>query len=161
LAKKRVEMERLIRCFQDEMSKQDWDMEAVAKFAVSRGWPLPKPESPIKRLAKQFSQVAREKIKYDDVTGMPYRAYHAFKQKQGDTTLFLWFDTDEDAPRKKMHKSLIMLREQMVGDGLQISYDQDHWNRTHPNEKPIQIPLDFTDDVLERKSLKKELKKAS
>lgn len=101
MAKKRQEMERLIRYYQDETGKEDWDMEDVAKFAVSKGWPLPKPENPIKRLAKQFAQVAREKVKYDDETGMPYRAYHAVKDKQGDTTLYLWFDADDDVPRKK------------------------------------------------------------
>lgn len=56
-----------------------------------------------------------------------------------------------------------MLRDQTIGDCLQISYDEEHWNRTHPNEKPIQIPMDFTEDILEKKSffVKKEMKKAS
>jgi hypothetical protein len=50
-----------------------------------------------------------------------------------------------------MQKSLIQRREQMIGDGLQLSLDADHWNRINSTEEPIQIPLDFTDDVIERK----------
>ncbi len=45
-----------------------------------------------------------------------------------------------------------MRRELMVGDGLQITYDQDHWNSIHPNEEPITLPMDFTDDIEWRKN---------
>ena len=47
----------------------------------------------------------------------------------------------------------------MIGDGLQLTLDADHWNRIHPAEKPIQIPLDFHDDVEWRKNA--PLEKAS
>jgi len=39
----------------------------------------------------------------------------------------------------------------MVGDGLQLTFDMDHWNAIHPDEEPIEIPLDFTDDIKWRK----------
>jgi hypothetical protein len=51
-----------------------------------------------------------------------------------------------------MFRSLQQRREQMVGDGLQLSFDSDHWNRIHPDEEPIKIELDFTDDVEWRKN---------
>ena len=40
----------------------------------------------------------------------------------------------------------------MVDDGLQLTFDADHWNNAHPNEEPIAIPLDFTDDIEWRKN---------
>lgn len=40
----------------------------------------------------------------------------------------------------------------MVGDGLQLSLDADHWNRLHEDEEPIVLPMDFTDDVEWRKN---------
>jgi hypothetical protein len=46
-----------------------------------------------------------------------------------------------------MYKSLIQRREQMVGDALQLTFDANHWNGIHPGEEPIEMPLDFTDDV--------------
>jgi len=121
---------------------------------------LPRPADPLDRLAKEFSDAARQEIKYDNKTGKPYRVNHAILQKQGNTQLHLWIDIDE-APRKNMLKSLIMRREQMVGDGLQISYDQDHWNSIHPNEEQINLPMDFTDDIMRRKNDPEEIKKAS
>lgn len=30
---------------------------------------------------------------------------------------------------------------------MQLVRDARHWNRTHPDEEEIQIPLDFSDDV--------------
>lgn len=43
-------------------------------------------------------------------------------------------------------------REQMVGDAVSLSDDALRWNRLHPDEDPIQIPLDFEFDVLLRRS---------
>ena len=31
----------------------------------------------------------------------------------------------------------------MVSDGLMVSYDDDHWNRKHPGEEQIQLPMDL------------------
>lgn len=131
--------------------KTEVDMKEVAKFAVSQGWKLPTPADPLDRLAKEFTKAARDEIRYDKKTGNPYRANHALPIKHGNTQLHLWIDIDE-APRKNIIKSLIMRREQMVGDGVQLTLDADHWNNVHPDEEPINIPMDFTDDVLWRKN---------
>lgn len=151
MANKNQEMQRLIRYYKDATGKKEVDMHEVAKFAVGKGWKLPAPVSAIDLLAKQFSQAAREEIRRDQKTGRPYRANHALIMKQGSTQLTLWIDIDE-AERKPMLKSLINRRQQMVGDGLQLTLDADHWNNIHPEENPIQIPMDFTEDIEERKN---------
>lgn len=160
VATKHHEMQNLIRYYKDQTGKAEVDMREVAKFAVVKGWPLPAPVSPIDRLAKDFSTAAREEIRHDKVTGKPYRANHAIAVSQGNTQLHLWIDIDE-APRKPMLKSLMMRREQMVGDGLQLSLDADHWNNIHADDEPINIPMDFTDDIEWRKNAPDEVKKAS
>lgn len=110
-----------------------------------------------RRLAEKFARAAREEIRHDPTTGRPYRANHAVTTTQGGQQLVFWVDIDE-APRKIMKKSLVQRREQMVGDGLQLSLDADHWNARHSDEKPIEI--DLTDDVTWRKNAPEE-KKAS
>ena len=55
-----------------------------------------------------------------------------------------------------MQKSMVMRREQIVGDALQLSFDADHWNSIHPEEEQILMPLDFTDDVEWRKNSPEE-----
>ena len=138
-------MQFIIRQWKDATGKIEIDMHEVAEFAASKGWPIPPPVSGIDRLAKEFSQAAREETRPDSQTGKPYRVYHAFTpgtNAQGT----LWVDIDE-APRKYMLKSAVMRREQMVGDAVQLTLDLSHWNSVNPNEEPIKLPLDFTDDV--------------
>ena len=143
---KHKEMQHLIRRYKSETGEAEVDMHKVAKWAVDKGWPIPTPTNPIDRLAAEFTQAAREEIKIDELTKQPYRVNHAYQVGQ---TAF-WIDIDE-APREPMRKSLIARREQMVGDGLQLTFDADHWNSIHPEEEPIQIPLDFTQDIQWRK----------
>jgi hypothetical protein len=146
---KNQQMQAIIRQYRDETGETDIDMRKVARFAAKMGWPLSQPIDPVDMLAKEFSRAAREEIKYDKVTGKPYRVNHAIPADGGQ--LRLWVDIDK-APRPKMLKSLINRREQMVGDGLQLSLDADHWNSINPQDEPIDIPLDFTDDVEWRKN---------
>lgn len=99
-------------------------------------------------------------IRRDKKTNRPYRAYHSIVEQQGLAQLHLWIDIDE-APRKPMVKSLITRREQMIGDGLQLTFDADHWNSIHSNEEPIVIPMDFTEDIEERKNAPDEYRDES
>ena len=150
----------IIKRYKAKTGKNEIDMKEVAKFAVTLGWDLPKPKDPIDRLAEAFSNAAREEIRHDSKTGRPYRANHVVRAGYGVQQYHLWIDIDE-APRKSMHKSLIMRREQMVGDGLQLTLDAMHWNNVNPQEEPINIPLDFTEDIDEKLSVSEELDKAS
>ena len=151
MATKRNEMQRIIRRYKEETGQTEVDMHKVAKYAAGMGFPLPVPANPLDKLAKEFSQAAREEIRQDAVTGRPYRANHAVTTKQGGQQLTFWVDIDE-APRHVIFKSLMNRREQMVGDGLQLTLDADHWNTIHTDEDPIAIPLDLTDDVEWRKN---------
>lgn len=159
MSTKREQRLNFIRYYKRITGKSEVDMKEVAAYAISKGWKVPEPISLVDRLAKEFTQAAREEIRHDEKTGKPYRANHAIPIHNGPVQQHLWIDIDE-APRKPMLKSLIMRREQMVGDGLQLTLDADHWNNIHPEEEPIEIPLDFTDDVEWRKNAPDEEKKA-
>ena len=65
-----------------------------------------------------------------------------FLQNQGQQKLHLWADIDDPSTtRIKMHKSLIMRREQMVGDGLQLTFDAP-WPRPGPSSQS-QLATEF------------------
>jgi hypothetical protein len=146
------EKQRIIRRYKDETGEKEVDMHKIAIYARDMGYPLPKLVSQLDLLARQFSQAAREEVRVDRSTGHPYRVNHAYtKQADDGKQMTLWIDIDE-APRFPMHKSLITRREQMLGDGVQLTLDADHWNSIHPAEEPIAIPMDFTDDVEWRKN---------
>ncbi len=149
---KKKDLQRLIRAYKDDTGEREVDMHKVAAYALSKGWPMPVPANPLDMFAKQLSEAAREQIAHDEVTGRPYRVNHALPVAMKDgKQLHLWIEIDE-AERGPMLKSLVNRREQMVGDGLQLSFDQDHWNRIHEGEEPIDLPMDLTFDIELRKN---------
>jgi hypothetical protein len=148
---KRKDMQRLIRAYKEETKVTEIDMRKVALWAAGKGWPLPTPPDPIDLLTRQFTDAAREVIEYDKATGKPYRVYHALKTFHGGTQLHFFVDIEE-ATRMQMHVSLQSRREQMVSDGVMLTYDQDHWNAAHPTEEPIQLPMDLAFDIELRKN---------
>jgi hypothetical protein len=101
--------------------------------------------------ARDFSTAAREVIEYDKATGKPYRVYHELKASHGGTQLHFFVDIEE-ATRSQMQVSLVNRREQMVSDGLTLTYDQEHRSAAHPTEEPIQLPMDLTFDIELRKN---------
>lgn len=152
---KRKSIQDFFKFYKEQTGEMVLDMKKVAKFAAAQGWTLPPPETLEERLEKQFRQAAREEIRYDRVTGDPYRAYHSIAVQQGQQTIYLWIDIDE-APRHLMLKSLIHRREGTVDDMVQLVRDAEHWSRAHPDEEPILIPTDITDDVLWEKNAPKK-----
>lgn len=157
---RRKEMQRLIRAYKDETKVLEIDMKKVALWAIGRGWQLPTPPDPIDLLARQFTDAAREVVDYDKKTGKPFRVYHALKTSHGGTQLHFFVDIEE-ATRTQMQVSLVNRREQMVSDGLMLSYDQDHWNDAHPTEDPIQLPMDLSFDIELRKNAPDEGEEAA
>lgn len=159
MATKNQLLQEMIRRYKESTGNKEIDMHEVARFAIRQGWRPPAPISAEDRLAKELSQSAREEHRRDPRTGRSYRVYHAVPRVLNGQTSFSWVDIDE-APRKPMFKSLMQRREQMVGDGLQLSLDADHWNSIHATEEPIVIPLDFTDDIEWRKNAPDDEQKA-
>ena len=143
--------QRILREYKAEHGPGPFTALAVAEWAVSKGYEeRPAPINPMAKLAEDYSQAFREEHRRDPKTGRSYRANHAVKLSKNGKQYTLWGDIDEQ-PRPFMQKAFAQRRTQIVGDCLQLSLDCDHYNEHHPEEEPIQIPLDFTDDVAERK----------
>ena len=49
----------------------------------------------------------------------------------------------------------------MVGDGLQMTLDADHWNEINPEQEAIKPDMDFTDEIEWRKNAPDEGQRAS
>ena len=138
-------MQRLIRLYKEETGNLELDMYEVAKWAARKGVKPPQPKDPMDLLAKQFADAARSEIGHDPENGRPFRVYHAVRHR-GQYHLFTWMDIHE-APRGVMHKSAVQRREQMVGDGVQLTLDLRYWNKIHSNEEPIDLTMDLSLDV--------------
>lgn len=143
---KSEKMQDFVRFYREKTGKVSVEMREVAEEAQRMGWKLPKPKSAVELLAQQFSDSQREEIRKDEVTGRPYRANLAVSEWQGGTQMVFWTDIDA-ASRHVAHKSLTQYREQMIGEAVNMKLTADHWNQRNPHEEPINMELDFNDDV--------------
>lgn len=148
--KKNEQLQAMIQLYKSETGNKTVDMEDVADWAIRRGATLPKPKSARDLLVAQLSDAARAEYKQDSKTGLSYRVNHALRGKRSDGKQFtLWVDI-EDATRPQMLWSLSNRRQQMVGDAVHLKIDEMIWNDRHPEDAPIQLVMDLTDDVEER-----------
>ncbi len=89
-----------------------------------------------------------------DADGRRVRRKHAVRYKETLTDgtkqqLTLWYDI-EIAPPHFMLQSFQQRREGIAGDCWQLKQDVDSYNKFHNNAAPIQMLLDFTEDMEER-----------
>jgi len=125
------------------------DAHAVAEWAYANGLHKPSVKTVIDAIATDIAQVFREEYRVDRF-GRRYRAKHAATQKRGNKTLSLWADLDDpNAPHTHFVKSFAQRRQQIVGDCVQLKTDVDVYNEKRTPVVPIQVPLDFTLDVME------------
>jgi hypothetical protein len=157
---KRQDMQRFIRHYKEATGEREIDMHKVAEYAKTMGWKMPMPPSDIDLLAKQFTEAAREETDYDNKTGRPYRVYHAIPQTSGQLNLFVYVAI-QDITRNQMLKSSVNRREQMVSDGMHVTFDLEHWNSINPSEEPIVLPMDLTPDIEWRKNAEDDDDKAA
>lgn len=144
------QLQALIQLFKTETGKKTVDMEDVADWAMKRGATLPKPKTAKELFMAQLSDAARAEMRQDAQTGLSYRANHALRIRRDDGRQYtLWVDL-EDATRPQMLWTLSSRRQQMVADGVHMKSDEMIWNNRNPDEMPIQLIMDFTDDIEER-----------
>lgn len=125
------------------------DPHEVAAWAYHNGLMKPNSKTIIDAIASDISQVFREETRTDS-RGRRYRAKHAIKVTKGNKQGSLWADIDDkNAPRSHFVRSFAERRKQVVGECVQLKTDVDVYNEKHSSNDPIQIVLDFTDDVAE------------
>ena len=136
--------------YRDEVSIDPVDLKTVAAWAIAKRLWTPRPIDLSTSLANDLAQALREEKRVDR-SGREYRANIPVRQRAKDgTTLFEWADID-DAPRKHVEKSVQQERRLIAGDCYALAMKVEHYNEAHPNEEPIQLILEFQDDVAEMK----------
>lgn len=144
------QLQGLIQLYKSETGNTIVDMGAVADWAIRKGVSLPTPKSAKDLFIAQLSDAARAEYRRDPKTGLSYRANHALRSMNKSGKLFTtWVDID-DATRPQMHMSLSSRRQQMVADAVHLKIDEMIWNDKHSDAEPIQLIMDFTEDVEER-----------
>jgi hypothetical protein len=141
------------------------DTHSIAAWAYEKGLLKPTAKTIIDSIAADIAQVFREEMRTDP-SGLRYRAMHAVKKKAGNRTMWLWADMDNTkfaTPELKHDhfvRSFADRRRQVVGDCLGMKNDVDVYN-SKSGMPPVQMILDFTQDVAELQLLQKQLPDAA
>lgn len=147
MAKHSEQMQAIFERYLATVSPNPVSLDEVAAWAIDEGLFRPAPRDVAKLCRDALADSLRQE-KRVDAKGRKYRAKHSVRTWIGGQQLSLWADIDT-APREFLEKSFGQRRQAIVGDCFQIKQDIDHFNDEHPGEQPIQIILDFTDDVAE------------
>ena len=136
--------------YRKQVSTDPVDLRTVAAWAIRERLWLPRPVDLNRSLANELAQALREEKRVDR-SGREYRANIPVRQRLKDgVTLFEWADID-DAPRLHVEKSVQQERRSIVSDCYALLMKVEHYNEVHPDEEPIQLILNFEDDVEELK----------
>jgi hypothetical protein len=119
----------------------------AVEWAVSqRILTLPKID-PYDALAGEMAQALREEYSTDS-QGRRYRVNHAVRVTKGGVQYTFWAMMGS-APHDHMERAFAQRREQIISDCVQFKTDVDAYNDMS-SQAPIQMILDFTEDVAER-----------
>lgn len=122
------------------------------EWAVSNGLlELPRID-PLDIGADQMAQALRAEIK-TDAEGRRYRVNHAVRATRAGVQYTFWGILGF-AAHDHMEKAFGQRREQIIGDCAQLKTDVDVYNDLNRGERSeIQLVLDFTNDVAERRQI--------
>lgn len=132
-----------------QKSKQPWPARAadIARWAINnRKFDLRTPTLE-KICAREISQAMREEY-ITDSKGRRVRAKHPAKANRNGEQMMLWDDI-RTASRSHMEMSFQLRRNHIVAECKQVKSDVDSYNDAHSSEQPIQMIMDFTEDVEE------------
>jgi hypothetical protein len=122
----------------------------VVEWAVREGKLALPSIDPLDILAGQMARALREEYALDE-EGRRYRVNHAVRVTKNGVQTTFW-GIMGFAHRSHMEKAFTQRREQVIGDCLQLQIDVDAYNAKNKGEPPIQLILDFSDDVAERRA---------
>lgn len=141
------QMQAIFDRYTIEIDPTPVSLDNVAAWAIDQGLYRPAPRDVVKLCREALAESLRQE-KRTDSKGRRYRAKHSVRMNVGGVQLSLWADID-NAPRSFMEKSFGQRRKAIADDCFQIKQDVDHFNDENTKEVPIQVVLDFTDDVAE------------
>jgi hypothetical protein len=128
---------------------QPWPATArtIAAWAIAEKLWSPQRSTLIGQCAELLSRAMREEY-ITDPQGRTVRAKHAARLKREGEQAVLWEDIRTAAP-EHIQIAFQQRRQQIVGDCRQLKTDVDSYNDNTNLGTPIQLVLDFTDDVAE------------
>ncbi len=148
------QLQRVWQQYEEEHGRAAASARDVVVWGVSHGLISLAHRDPYDQLAEDMSRALREQYS-TDAKGRRYRVNHAVRVYKNGVQLTFWAMM-RYAERPHMERAFTQRREQIVGDCSQLRTDVDVYNDFHPEDRPVPLVLNFTDDVEERMNLGKD-----
>ncbi len=145
---KKEQLQKIWRLYEKTHEHLPTSARDAVEWGVKQGLVALPEIDPMDTLADQMSRALRGEYRTDD-KGRRYRINHAVRVSRSGVQQTFWAIMGF-ASREYMEKAFIQRREQVVGDCLQLKTDVDVYNDLNENAEPIQMILNFTEDVEER-----------
>ena len=126
-------------------------MRQIASWAIDEGLWKPSRGTVVGQLAEELARAMREEY-YADPQGREVRTKHAARTSRNGVQSTLWDDI-RTADSAHMRIAFQQRRQQIVGDCRQLKTDVDSYNQNRKPDVPIQLVLNFTEDVAEIEAL--------
>jgi hypothetical protein len=154
MSTKEEQLQQIWHKYDSEREHKPTSAREAVNWAVSEGL-LELPEvDPYDVLAGQMSQALRDEYKADS-QGRRYRVNHAVRVSKAGVQYTFW-GMMGFASHDHMERAFAQRRDQIIGDNLQLKTDVDVYNDLNKGKRPpIQLVLDYTEDVAERQELQK------
>ena len=123
----------------------------IAAWAIDAGLWRAHPSTLLNQCAEHLARAMREDT-FVDPQGRTVRAKHAARMSKDEVQLVLWDDI-RTSSREHMQIALQQRRQQVVGDCRQLKNDVDSFNDNANPGSPIQMVIDFTQDLAEFEAL--------
>lgn len=133
--------------FENEAKSEFYLISDFSDWAIRNKRWQPRPHDVRKILDREISEALRQ-AKRIDKFGIEYRSKICIRDRSTGIQLTLWADAD-NATQRFVEKSVSQRRRSIVGECHQLKSDVDHFNLIRQPEAPIQLDLNFTDDVAE------------
>ena len=157
VATKNEQLQQAWHTFEEENNHRSTSARQAVEWAVSRGI-LSLPEiDPYDVLAGDMAHALRDEYQTDS-KGRRYRVNHAARVTKGGVQQTFWAILGF-ASHDHMERAFAQRREQVIGDCLQLQTDVNVYNEMSSLPQ-IQLVLDFTDDVAERRMATNALSRA-
>jgi hypothetical protein len=145
------QLQRIWHAFEEEKGQIPSTAREAVAWGVAKGMIDPPEIDPLEHLAGDMAKALREEYSTDRY-GRRYRINHAVRVTKGSVQITFWAIMDF-APRPHMERAFAQRRRQIVGDCFHLKTDVDVYNDKHRDQEPIQVVLNFTDDVMEAQGL--------
>lgn len=153
------QLRKIVEDFQNSGANWPASPIEIANWALMQKRYDIKPPTLLRILSREIAQAMREEL-FIDEKGRRVRAKHPARIQINGQTRIVWDDM-RTARREHMVKSFAQKRNHIVGVCRQVKNDVDSYNDSHSFEEPIQMVLDFRNDVAEIESYESDISKVN